>query len=113
VTAEEEAKFVRLGGAEWLRAALKRGEHLPLLLDRPGFISAKLARHYFERAVRENAFLSMLLDCSVDAKGLVEYANKTTHAVWVGWALGMRCAERLEHAQRAQDIGVGPTQRLT
>ena len=24
VTAEEEAKFVRLGGAEWLRAALKR-----------------------------------------------------------------------------------------
>jgi hypothetical protein len=24
VTAKEEAKFVRLGGAEWLRAALKR-----------------------------------------------------------------------------------------
>ena len=26
VTAEEEAKFTRLGGAEWLRAALKQAK---------------------------------------------------------------------------------------
>ena len=28
VTAEEEAKFVRLGGAKWLRAALKRAREI-------------------------------------------------------------------------------------
>jgi hypothetical protein len=76
--------------------------------DRHGFISAKLARHYFERAVRENAFLATPLDCAVGADGLVEYADPKTHAMWVGWALGMRCQQRIEMEMSAQDVGIGP-----
>ena len=67
-----------------------------LIKDRPGFISAKLARHYFERAVRENDFLATPLDCTVGVDGLVEYFDPKTHAMWVGWALGMRGQERIE-----------------
>lgn len=71
-----------------------------VIRDREGYISAALARHYFERAVRENAFLATPLDCTVDAAGLVEYADPKTHAMWVGWALGMRCSERLANHER-------------
>ena len=67
-----------------------------MIKDRDGFISAKLARHYFERAVRENAFLATPLDCTVGADGLVEYVDPKTHAMWVSWALGMRCQQRID-----------------
>lgn len=70
-----------------------------LIRDREGFISVKLAQHYFERAVRENSFLSTPLDCIVGVDGLVEYADPKTHAMWVGWALGMRCQERIQNAR--------------
>ena len=66
--------------------------------------SAKLARHYFERAVRENVFLTTPLDCTVGTDGLVEYADPKTHAMWVGWALGMRCQQRIEMEMGAQDV---------
>lgn len=79
-----------------------------MIRDREGFISAKLARHYFERAVRENTFLAAPLDCTVGADGLVEYADPQTHAMWVGWALGMRCQQRIEAEMAAQDAGIRP-----
>lgn len=69
-----------------------------VIKDRPGFSSHKLMRTYFECAVRQTGALSgrVPLDCSVAADGSVEYADPKTHAMWVGWALGMRCAERIE-----------------
>ena len=74
-----------------------------VIKDREGCISQRLMRHYFEQAVTQTEALAahVPLDCAVDSGGTVEYANSTTQAIWVGWALGMRCQERLEHAQEA------------
>lgn len=83
-----------------------------VIKDRPGFSTQKLMRHYFEGAVKQTEALAknVHLDCKVAADGSVEYAHEMTQALWVGWALGMRCAERIEREQRAQDVGVGPPQ---
>ena len=83
-----------------------------VMKDRPGFRTQKLMRHYFESAVKQTAVLAarVQLDCTVGADGAVTYAHQDTQTLWVGWCLGMRCAERIEQEQAAQDVGVGPQQ---
>lgn len=81
-----------------------------VIKDRTGFSTQKLMRRYFEGAVKQTEALAknVHLDCMVAVDGTVEYADPKTQALWVGWALGMRCAERIEQEQRAQDLGIGP-----
>ena len=84
------------------------GRHLEVR-DRPGVMKASLMRHYFEGAVMQTATLAatLPLDRVVVAGEFQEYMRPETQAAWVGFALGMRCAERLQAAVDAQALGVG------
>lgn len=78
--------------------------------DRPGAMSQKVMRHYFEDAVKQTEVLAKRVHIglvTVEADGAVVYADPVTQAMWVSWALGMRCAERLQAAVNAQTRGVG------
>jgi hypothetical protein len=68
--------------------------------DRPGAISSQLMRRYFEEAVRQTAALAahVPLDRVVKDGEFTEYMHPETQAMWVGFAIGMRCAERLSNA---------------
>jgi hypothetical protein len=70
--------------------------------DRPGVISSKVMRVYFERGINETEVLKAQLPLdSITRDGLTEYANAETQATWIGFALGMRCAERVAAASQA------------
>jgi hypothetical protein len=68
--------------------------------DRPGVISVNVMRVYFERGVKETETLAehVPLDCDMVNGVFQQYTNPETHAMWVGFALGMRCAERIAEA---------------
>lgn len=66
--------------------------------DRPGVISMDEMRERFERCVRETSMLENYVDCltpnMVDGK-FTGYLPIDTDRLWFGFALGMRCSERL------------------
>jgi hypothetical protein len=70
--------------------------------DRPGVISSKVLRVYFERAVRDTeAFATHFPLDSVTRDGSTEYVTPATQSMWLGFAIGMRCAERIAAATEA------------
>lgn len=74
--------------------------------DRPGCISVSHMRHYFEGGMRQTDVLQkrVALDCRTDGGEFLEYADPATQAMWVGFALGMRCAERLQNAVKGEPV---------
>ena len=73
--------------------------------DIPGRIPVHTMRHYFEGAVASTpAFASNTPLGQVTINGeFSHYADADTDTMWLGFALGMRCAERIDavKAQRA------------
>lgn len=60
--------------------------------NRPGCISKEKMRQYFEKAINDTALLRSKI--SIETKD-DHYLNPDTDTMWTGFALGMRCAERL------------------
>ena len=75
------------------------GRHLEVR-DRPGVMKAILLRNYFEGAVTQTATLAaaLPLDRVFVAGEFQQYLRPETQTAWVGFALGMRCAERMQAA---------------
>ena len=67
------------------------------ITDRPGCISKEKMRQCFEAAVAQTAVLKTSTPLgAVTMNGkFSHYANSETDTMWLGFALGMRCAERL------------------
>lgn len=66
--------------------------------DRAGTISKAEMQRMFEKAVSDTPALKATaeIDSAVMTDGVIDYyADEKTNALWAGWALGMRCAERL------------------
>lgn len=66
--------------------------------DRDGTISKAEMQRMFEQAVRDTPALKATAEIgsAVMTDGVIDYyADEKTNALWAGWALGMRCAERL------------------
>ena len=83
--------------------------------DRPGVMSKKLMRQYFEGAVNNTKALketTPLGALTVNGE-FSHYMDGDTDAMWVGFALGMRCAERIESAkaQAAQPLPAPPQEQ--
>lgn len=60
-----------------------------IITDRPGIISAEAIRTLFERAAVESRW-----NLPMEWSGQY-YLDRETHARWIGFALGMRCADRM------------------
>lgn len=68
--------------------------------DRPGCITKAMMRRCFESAVEQTPLLkanSPLGAVTINGE-FSHYANPDTDTMWLGFALGMRCAERLGRA---------------
>lgn len=72
--------------------------------DKPGCISKDLMRKYFEGAITQTAVLRANTPLgTITANGkFSHYANSETDAMWLGFALGMRCCERIAKAGDAE-----------
>lgn len=66
--------------------------------DRPGVISIERAQNLFERSVNNtpplNRKVSLIL--VMEDGRFSHYADPHTDALWLGFAIGLRCAERLQ-----------------
>lgn len=73
----------------------------------PGRISVADMRRYFEGAVTNTPALKANTPLSAMEVNEVfsHYLDPDTDTMWIGFALGMRCAERIAHA--AQKCGQG------
>lgn len=71
--------------------------------DRPGCISAAEMREHFERTVTETLVIKKNTPLgAITVNGeFIHYADPDTDTMWIGFALGMRAAERVA-AARAQ-----------
>jgi hypothetical protein len=65
--------------------------------DREGVMTVADMRALFEASVRNTAALSRHLQLGIVEKGGVfsHYSHETTDIAWCGFALGLRCAERI------------------
>lgn len=81
--------------------------------DRPGAISKALIRHYFEGMVANTPSLKANTPLgTVTVNGeFSHYADGDTDTMWLGFALGMRCAERIEVAKTKMTTGHEPPTR--
>lgn len=75
------------------------------ITDRPGVIPVAAIRECFERAMTETTHPSFpQVDITpfpcVPADEFEGYKSDETDAMWVGFALGMRCYERLQNEKR-------------
>lgn len=68
-----------------------------MIKDRDGAMPIRLMRDYFERSIRSTAALSSQ-PLDVQEGEQFAYANEETSLLWNGFALGMRCAERIQKA---------------
>lgn len=70
--------------------------------DKPGCITVDAMRCYFERMVNETpAFatsISLLVSTKTDGS-FDHYVDSDTDSIWLGFAMGMRCAERIENTK--------------
>jgi hypothetical protein len=85
------------------------------IIDKPGAISKTLMRSYFENAVQNTPSLKASRSLnSVNVKGeFSHYANIHTDLMWLGFALGMRCAERIEIAKLTDSLNNDPEKKET
>ena len=77
--------------------------------DKRGAISKALMRHYFEGVINGTGTLKSRIPLgAVDVAGeFAHYSDSKTDALWFGFALGMRCAERVA-AAKVQEASLGP-----
>ncbi len=75
--------------------------------DKPGVISKDVMRLYFERMVNNIQALkaSTPLDVMTVNGKFSHYMDPDTDTMWLGFALGMRCAERISNANNAKEGG--------
>jgi hypothetical protein len=75
--------------------------------DRQGCITKAVMRTYFERSINDTKVLREKVDlAAVTASGEFErYADAGTDNLWIGFALGMRAAERIEQARKERKRG--------
>lgn len=70
--------------------------------DGPGKMAVADMRPLFERSIEDTPLLSKTFKLGFAANKssmeFVHYLSPETDAAWVGFALGMRCAERLVRA---------------
>ncbi|MFA7238714.1 MAG: hypothetical protein WC091_01270 [Sulfuricellaceae bacterium] len=73
------------------------------IVDKPGRITVQTMREYFEWAVNTTPLLKALTPLGVVTINdqFSHYINPETSACWIGFALGMRCAEKIQ-AQKAK-----------
>lgn len=71
------------------------------IVDYPGVIPIAEMRQHFEAVVRSTESLSKRL--SLEMLG-DHYATRETDTVWKGFAIGMRCAERIARARLEQQL---------
>lgn len=79
------------------------------IVDKPGAISKKLMRQHFEGAINNTPSLKAKTPLGVlEINGeFSHYVDGDTDTMWLGFALGMRCSERLQEAQAKRvDEGV-------
>jgi len=74
------------------------------ITDRPGVISKVRMREHFERAIKDTpAFQKNTPLCGVEINGeFSHYLDPDTDTMWLGFAIGMRCAERLSRSASSQ-----------
>lgn len=71
--------------------------------DRSGVLPIHRIRAYFEEAVRQTGNLhSQPMEVAEGEQ--FAYANAETNIFWLGFAIGMRCSERVLRAQMAAQI---------
>lgn len=65
--------------------------------DKPGCITVEEMRHYFENSIKETALLAANTPLGImEINGkFSHYVTPDTDTMWIGFALGMRAAERL------------------
>jgi hypothetical protein len=70
------------------------------IVDKPGVIPKAVMREYFEKAVNDTPALRASIPLGiVEINGVFShYADSETDTFWLGFALGMRCAERVGKA---------------
>lgn len=68
------------------------------MVDRPGVFPLEEMRKLFESSVRGTAAFSARLDLRPSESGgrFTGYGEAFTHALWLGFATGLRCFERME-----------------
>jgi hypothetical protein len=76
------------------------------IVDKPGTISVREMQSLFESSCRKNDIIGRCthLDTVQDAEGL-QYADEETDTLWLGFALGLRCAERIVKAKSPHHCG--------
>ncbi len=67
-----------------------------VMVDREGAIPISIMHHHFEEAMRQTPKFSEQPLERATVNGHDIYKNDETNLVWNGFALGMRCAERIE-----------------
>lgn len=69
--------------------------------DYPGVFPSDTCRWYFETIINETPSLLGKLSLGTRARdGVEEYVSDATQNAFVGFALGLRCAERIEKTGR-------------
>ena len=73
--------------------------------DKPGRITVADMRQHFERAINDEPALKASTPLGVMEinEQFAYYMDKDTDTMWLGFALGMRCAERVATASQQQD----------
>lgn len=77
------------------------------ITDKPGAISKELMRNYFETSIKSTKVLrenTSLATMTINDE-FHHYMDPDTDTMWIGFALGMRCAERLAAAEIGAAIG--------
>jgi hypothetical protein len=71
------------------------------LRDGPGKMPIGRMQNLFERSVNDTPALQQKVSLLIVTENgeFSHYADPHTDALWVGFALGLRCAERLANAQ--------------
>lgn len=73
------------------------------IVDKPGCISKAVMRGYFERVVKDTpAFKDTTPLGQIVVNGEFSYyADRDTDTLWLGFAMGMRCYERVHTHKEA------------
>ncbi len=74
-----------------------------VIRDREGCLSVAAMQRLFEQSVRQTEALQrqFTLHHVVSGKEFIEYASYKTQAAWIGFAIGMRCLQRIAKTPNA------------
>ena len=75
------------------------------IMDKPGALPKEYMRKYFEGAITQTEALRKNTPLgTVEINGVFQrYIDPDTDTLWLGFALGMRCAERISKASAGSD----------